>query len=139
MLGVLAAVTITVVPMYMSSRRIAHSARRLSDVTLHAQSILEALAEVELGEFPDVPAGEATVLFADQAPAAPGGGPRFEEVAAYFKKPPPLEMERLVKARRLATGEMLLEIEVEWRAVVGEKETVQRIRLPMLATPRNWQ
>lgn len=138
-LGILAVGVVPVLQMYSASHRIAHSAHRLSEVTLHAQSILEALAELSLEEFPAVVKGERTVLLADQGPAAPGGGPRFAQVVEFFQKKPPLEMARLVTAERLAGGELVIRVQVQWQAVVGEDATWQQIVLPMVSTPRNWQ
>lgn len=138
-LGILAVGIVPILSMYNSTHRVAHSAYRLTEVTLHAQAVLEALAELRIDEFPPVPPGEKTILLADDGPAAAASDPHFAQVEAYFKKKPPLEMARVVTAERLATGEMLLRIEVKWRAVVGEDATMQTIVLPMLATPRNWQ
>ena len=138
-LGILAAALVPILTMYSSSHRIGHSARRLSEVTLHAQSILEALAELETAEFPAVPPGVETTLLSDAGPAASGGGKRYAEVEQYFSKKPPLEMERSVTANRLPTGEMVLKITVKWYAVSHDASTEQTIALPMLSTPRNWQ
>lgn len=137
-LGLLAAAAVPLVSMYLSSHRVAYTARRMTEVTLHAQDLVEALAELTAEEFPPVPAG-GTVLMADAGPPATGGGKRFAEVLDFFRKPTPVPMERLVTAERYATGELMLHVTVRYEAVTGEPNTAQTLTLPMLATPRNWQ
>jgi hypothetical protein len=138
LLGVLMLVVGPALTIHLSSQRIAHGARRQTEVTLHAQTILETLAVLSAEDFPAVDSG-GTVLLDDSGPAATGGGPAFEQIAAFFRKPPPFEMHRMVTATRLPTGQLLLKLEVRWMAVVGETRTEQTLTLPMLANPKNWQ
>ena len=138
-LAILSAAVVPVVTMYTASHRVAFSARRLTEVTLHAQDLLEALAELSVDEFPPVKVGQATTILTDGGQAAAGGSPRFAEVVAQFSKEPPVDMDRVVTAERLPSGELLLKIQVDWKAITGEAATTQHLVLPMLATPRNWQ
>ena len=138
-LVILSVSLVPIITLFTSSQRMGTSARKLVDVTLHAQTIVEALAQLDPADFPVVAAGQESTLLADGGPPLPGGSARFDEVAAFFAKPPPIAMERRVTARRLASGEMLVRIDVAWQAVVGERATRHTISIPMLAAPRNWQ
>jgi hypothetical protein len=141
-LFILALALIPIISMFSSTHRIGHSARRLVDVTLHVQTLLEALAELEPADFPVITPGQETILLADAGGgASAGASARYQEVVEFFTtRPVPVEgMKRTVIARRLASGELSVRVEAEWDAVVGESRTQQRLVLPMLSTPRNWQ
>lgn len=141
-LFILALAMIPIISMFSSTHRIGHSARRLVDVTLHVQTLLEALAELEPADFPAVTRNQEIILLADAGGGASSGtSPRYQEVVEFFTtRPVPVEgMKRTVIAKRLDTGELSVRVEVEWDAVVGESRTRQSLVLPMLSTPRNWQ
>lgn len=141
-LFILALAMIPIISMFSSTHRIGHSARRLVDVTLHVQTLLEALAELEPADFPTVTRNQELILLADAGGGAnAGSSARYQEVVEFFTtRPVPVEgMKRTVIAKRLDTGELAVRVEVEWDAVVGESKTKQQLVLPMLATPRNWQ
>lgn len=141
-LFILSMALVPIITMFSNTHRIGHSARRLVDVTLHVQTLLEALAELEPADFPPVVPDQEVILLADAgggASASPSA--RYAEVAEFFTtRSVPVEgMKRTVIARRLRTGELAVRVEVEWDAVVGETKTQQKLVLPMLSTPRNWQ
>lgn len=141
-LFILAVALVPIISMFSSTHRIGHSARRLVDVTMHVQTLLEALAELEPQDFPVVTPGQETILLADAGGGAgAAASPRYQEVVEFFTtRPVPVEgMKRTVIARRLPTGELAVRVEVEWDRVVGEARTQHRLVLPMLSTPRNWQ
>lgn len=141
-LFILALALVPIISMFSSTHRIGHSARRMVDVTLHVQTLLEALAELEPADFPIVTPGQETILLADAGGGVgAGASPRYQEVVEFFTtRPVPVEgMKRTVIARRLPSGELAVRVEVEWDAVVGETKTQQKLVLPMLSTPRNWQ
>ena len=141
-LFILAVALIPIITMFTNTHRIGHSARRLVDVTLHMQTLLEALAELEPADFPTVNPGQETILMTDLGGGAgAGASPRYQEVVQFFttRKVPVDGMKRTVIAKRLATGELEVRVEVDWDSVVGEEKTRQHLSLPMLSTPRNWQ
>jgi len=141
-LMILALALIPIISMFSSTHRIGHSARRMVDVTLYMQTLLEALAELEPADFPTVPPDQETILMTDGGGGAgPGASPRYDEVVQFFRtRPVPVDgMKRTVYAKRLRTGELRVRVEVDWDAVVGEEKTRQHLDLPMLSTPRNWQ
>jgi prepilin-type N-terminal cleavage/methylation domain-containing protein len=131
---------VPIIQVFSQSHRIGHSARRLVEVTMHAQSLLEALAELDDTELP-VPQGTEVIVLSDAGGGGFQGTGRYTEVEELFKRRPlPVEgMTRTIVAKKLATKELELRIDVEWDSVVGEKKTRQKLSLPMLSTPRNWQ
>jgi hypothetical protein len=138
-LGILSVALVPIVGLFSSSHRIGHSAQRLVDVTLHAQMLLEALAELDAEEIPSIPAGSEQTLMADGGPSPRRAGARFNELVQFFAKKPPVEMTRTIVARRLASGELLLRVDVEWLAVARDPATRQAVSLRMLSIPRSWR
>lgn len=132
---------VPIIQVFSTSHRIGFSARRLVEVTLHAQTLVEALSELDQSDFPQITAGQQTILMSDTGGGSGSGTGKYGEVLDLFnRKPLPVEgMTRTIMANRLATGELELTIEVEWDAIVGEKKTRQKLTIPMLSTPRNWQ
>lgn len=131
-----------IINLFTSAHRIGHAARRLVDVTLHAQAILEALAELEPVDFPaSIATSGQMTLMADSGGVTVGQSDRYDQVVAFFQRQPlPVAgMQRTVNARRLQTGELEVWIVVDWLAVIGEEKTKQTITLSMLSSPRNWQ
>ena len=137
-LVILALIMVPIIQIFSSSHRMGFSARRLVDVTIHVQSIVEAVSELDPADFPQVN-GEK-VLMDDEAPPVGGGTAKYQEICDYFARKKPVDgMKRFIIATRLPTGEVELRIEVTWNAIQGEDRTQQKLVLPMLATPRNWQ
>lgn len=139
-LTILALILVPIIQIFSSSHRMGHSARRLVDVVVHVQSLVEAISELDPADFPPLTAGQETVLMNDDGRAGGGGTPRYQEIVDYFNRPRPIaDMKRSLIAKRLTTGEVEVRIAVDWQGVLGEEKTRQKLVLPMLATPRNWQ
>jgi Tfp pilus assembly protein PilV len=134
----LALVLVPVIDLAVSSRRASHSAARTIEIALHAQKLLEALARLDVHELPPVPEENEVLILADGVPLKRAGGDRFREVERLFEQQPPLAARRKVAAQRLATGEMLLRLDVDWTSVAGEERTRQRASFRMLASPGSW-
>lgn len=129
-----------IVAMFTASHRTSHSARRLLDATLHAQTVLEGLASLEPADLPPIPPGADVILVKDPGAFLGGGGPRFDEVARYFARSAPFpEIHRTVSAHRAGTGELVLKMEVRFRAVLSDEKTEQLLTLHSVTAPRNWQ
>lgn len=139
-LVILSLVMVPIIQVFTSSHRIGFSAKRMVDVVVHVQALVEAVAELDPVDFPALSPGQESVLMDDEGRAGSGGTPRYQQVCDYFARPKPVEdMKRSILAKRLPTGEVEVRIEVTWFAILGEQRTEQKIVLPMLATPRNWQ
>jgi Tfp pilus assembly protein FimT len=144
-LVILALVLVPVIQVFTQTRRMSHSAQRLVDVTVHVQSLIEAVAGLEPKDLPSSAQSsggggttEVTLLSDSRPPDA--GSAKWQQVVDFFKKPPPVRgMERLLAVKFLPTGEAMLRVKVTWTAIEGEKKTEQSIELPMLCTPKNWQ
>jgi hypothetical protein len=135
---------VPVVLIYGSSNRVGYAADRMLDATLHGQTLLESLAALEDHELPPVPAGASVPLFVDDPDAAlsapsGGGSGRWDEVAAWLELPPPFPMTRVVTAERLASGPVVLRVEIAWLALPGRPETGRVVTLQTLASPTLWQ
>jgi len=140
-LVILALILVPIIRVFTASHRIGYSAKRLVDVVVHVQALVEALAELEPADFP-VPPGDTTdkLLMDDEGKQEPGNTARYKEICDFFQRKPPVEgMKRELSAKRLATGEVEVRVHVTWTAVQGEQRTQQELTIPMLATPRNWQ
>lgn len=135
---ILSLILVPIINMFMTSRRVSHSAGRTVDITIHCQMLLEALSHLEPRDLPEIEADSDLLLMADGVPVSSDGSPNFQLLLGAFKKPPPLPMERKLSARRLPTGELALRIEVTWLAVVGEERTRQKATFRMLTIPFSW-
>lgn len=135
---ILSTIVVPIIDMVITSRRVSHSASRSVDVTLHAQTVLEAVSHLEPKELPEIAADGERMLLADGIRLPPGGGDRFKTLESSFQRPPPVPMTRRVSARRLATGELALRIKVSYLAVVGEERTRQEATFRMLTIPWSW-
>jgi prepilin-type N-terminal cleavage/methylation domain-containing protein len=139
-LVILAIAIVPIISMFTASHRTSHSARRLLDATLHAQTVLEGLASLEPADLPAIPLGADVVLVKDPGGFLGGGGPRFDEVARYFARSAPFAgIRRTVSAHRAQTGELILKMEVRFRGVVSDPRTEQTLTLHSVTAPRNWQ
>jgi prepilin-type N-terminal cleavage/methylation domain-containing protein len=126
-----------VISLFSSSHRAGHMARRQMEATMHAQTLLEAVAQLEPWELPAVPRGSAvTLLETGGAPA--GGGGRWPQVVAYFARPTRLPMQRRVTAMRMQGGAPLVSVEVGWLAVEGEPVTRQNLLLETFSAIHAW-
>lgn len=138
-LVILAFALVPILNLFTSSHRIGHSARRFVDASMYAQTILEGVSMLEPADLPTISPGSELILL-DGATAAPGGGPRFREIATYFNASQPFPMqERTVTALRADTGELLLKIELKWLGVAGDERTSQTANLQMLTPPKSWR
>ena len=147
-LSILVLVVPSLFDLFTASQRIGHSARRQIDVVLHGQSLLEAVAGMQSADLPQVPIdnGGSTlthVLLSDHYPrsffASQNSSPRWQNmVALFFDTPPPLPMTRTISARQLATGEMVIQIDIEWESIQGEVRTEQSLQLEAFSTVENW-
>lgn len=138
-LGILAVALVPILNLFTSSHRIGHSARRQVDASMYGQTMLEGLAMLEPADLPAIAPGSELILL-DGATAAPGGGPKFREIANYFNAAQPFPMqERTVTALRADTGELLLKLELKWLGVVGDERTAQTAQLQMLTPPKSWR
>jgi hypothetical protein len=138
-LVILAFALVPINNLFMSSNRIGHSARRLVDASMYGQTILEGVSMLEPADLPAIAPGSELILL-DGAVAAPGGGPKFREIANYFNTAQPFPMqERTVTALRADTGELLLKIELKWLGVVSDERTLQTANLQMLTPPKSWR
>ena len=140
---ILSLALVPLLSLFMSSRRVGYSAKRLLDVSVNAQTVLEALSGLEESDYPMtfVP-GSAQTILDDDYPVATSGKPRFDQIAKYFFRepgPPLKDMKRQVQVERLAGGELFLKFVVEWEGIIGEQGTLQTTSLTMLSTPRNWR
>ncbi|MBI2945996.1 MAG: prepilin-type N-terminal cleavage/methylation domain-containing protein [Candidatus Wallbacteria bacterium] len=136
--GIFAAALVPMMDLVTSSTRMSVSAGRMLEATLHGQTLLQALAELEPAEFPPVATGDETVVLQDGASAAPGQGPRWQALAAYYARPTSFAMQRRALARRLAGGELAVRVEIVWTSTPGEADRTQTVSLQTLSTPRNW-
>lgn len=128
--------SIPLITLVGSANRIGYSADRMLAATLHAQVILDALGQLEAGEMPLGVAGE-TVLFDEGSGLVPGDNGRWAEVEAFFALDPPFAMERRVVAERLPTGDVVLTVEIGWRAQPDQPAT-RMVELSSLAFPPVW-
>lgn len=137
-LVILALSLVPIIDMFMSSSRMGVSARRMVDVSLFGQTILEGLAMLEPEDLPDIPAnGSRILLDGDQVVA--GGSPRFQEAATYFRDARPKYMEECtVNAERQTSGVLLLTIDLKWQGVPSDARTMQSTSLQVLTPPRKW-
>jgi hypothetical protein len=141
-LVILTLALVPIINLFTSIHRISHSSQRLVEASLHAQMLLEAVAEMDPEELDWIPDGGQAVIAQHgvASPASPGR--QLPAFVAYFQRPPPVAgMERTVAATRLgAPGrELTIKVRVTWLGVVGEESTRQSIELSMLANPRSWQ
>lgn len=135
---ILALILVPIINMFMTSKRVSHSAGRTVEITLHAQMILEALSHLEPRDLPDIGPDEELLLMADGVALPTDGTDNFKLLLAAFKRPPPVTMTRKLAAKRLPTGELALRIDVSWLAVVGEERTRQKATFRMLTIPWSW-
>ena len=139
-LVILAMVLVPIIQVFTSSHRIGFSAKRMVDVVVHVQSLVEAVAELDPVDFPPLTVNQESVLMDDDGRPCAGTTPNYQQVCDFFGRPKPIkDMKRSISAKRLQTGEVEVVIEVTWFAIEGEQRTEQKIVLPMLATPRTWQ
>lgn len=139
-IALVSAVLAPLLGMFLNSHRIGHSARRRVEVTLHGQMLIEAVAELDVDDFPPLKPGAETILLQDGGPGVAGSSKAWRQVADYFARKPPLEgLTRTLTARRLPTGEVLIALQIEWDAVAMDDRTRQTLDLAVVSTPRNWQ
>lgn len=145
-LVILAVILVPIIQIFTQSQRIGTSARRLVDVVLHAQSIVEALSQLEPADFPPLQAAQgqaaAEILMNDEGKDGSGPSAKYQQLCKYFKDHRPMnleDMKRTLSAQKLPTGEVEAFIVVEWQGVKGEDRTKQKLILTVLATPRNWR
>lgn len=135
---ILSTILVPIINMFVNSRRVSHSAGRMVEITLHCQMLLEALSHLEPRDLPEIDADSEILLLADGVALPGASSPNLQLLVDAFKKQPPLPMQRKLAARRLATGELALRIEVTWLAVVGEERTRQKATFRMLTIPYSW-
>lgn len=146
-LTILAVILVPIIQIFTQSQRQGVSARRLVDVVLHSQSILEALSQLEPIDFPPLPpaaqgTASAAILVNDDGRELAGSSTKYQQLIKYFKEQRPKnfeDMKRELSAQKLANGEVEVFIVVTWQGVKGEDRTRQKIILTMLSTPRNWR
>ena len=99
--GILSVLLIPIMDMLITSNRAAASARRMLDSTLYAQSLLEAMAELNPSELPDAGGGERELL--DGAPASVAAPPgRWKQASNHIHSSPPFPLnKRSVKVQEL--------------------------------------
>lgn len=132
---ILSMIIVPILDMSVNSAQVSKRSGRLVEVTMHCQSLLEALSQLGPHELPETPVDTDELLAADEVPRAAAGGPRFDEWLTAFKKKPPLPMKRVVIARRHTTGEVAVRINVTWLAGEGEQRTLRKATFRMLAVP----
>ena len=138
-LGILAMVLVPVVDLFTSFHRVSTGASRLVEVALHGQTLVEALAQMDPADLPELPAGTSRILIGDGQPDPAGAAGRLAAFVEYFHRRPPADVTRTITMKRLATGELAYRIQLEWLAITGDARTRQRVEIPVVGVPRNWQ
>src|ERR1043166_2017642 len=91
---------IPVADLFSTSNRMAASAQRFLEATLHAQTLLEAVCEIDPDDLPRLPDAPATgdaddkLLLDSDGNQLSGGKGRWPELVTWFNKPPAFPMER---------------------------------------------
>lgn len=139
-LAILGLVLAPLMSLFTASRRASYAANRLIEVSMEAQMVLEALAQLEPADINLPPAGDVLV-FTDQAPIGVTGSARYQSILDYFNaRPRPASLLRKVTAHRLpGTNQLEFQLEATWIAVVGDTTTEQSLTMAMASIPRSWQ
>ena len=138
-LVIFALALVPIINLFSESHRVGHSAHRMMEASLSAQTLLEAVGQLDVSELPAVPASSEVVLLEDGGPPTGATAGRWPQVAAYFARPLPFEMRRRVLAQRLPGGPLQVRVEVEWLATPGEPRTRQHQVLQSFASMRVWE
>jgi prepilin-type N-terminal cleavage/methylation domain-containing protein len=129
---------IPIADMLSSGNRLAAAGHRLLEATLHGQTLLEAITQLEPREIPADGSTESLLLEGPSA-AAPGGSGRWPELVTFYSRPTPFPMERQVRASKLPDGRTIISVHIEFERVPGEAATRHTILMQGLAVPRGWQ
>src|SRR5437870_206995 len=113
-LAILSVLVVPLLDLVTSCRRTSSSAHKLLEVTLQAETLLGAAAQLAPEDIPPVAPGSERVLLNDDPAVVESGTARWQKVVALFQRPPSIKMQRFLSVARTLQGELVFRVQVKW-------------------------